>query len=71
MSRRATADVFESITDARGRTTVPRQVCECIDAGPGVRLIWHVTPTAAVSVRPRTRSGLDIASLPMPVRSPP
>ena len=52
MSRRVTADVFESIIDARGLTTVPRQMRECIDAGPGVRLIWHVTPTGAVSLRP-------------------
>lgn len=52
MSRRATADVFESIIDARGLTTAPREMRECIRADPGVRLFWHVTPTGAVSLRP-------------------
>ncbi len=39
-----------SILDARGRTTVPREVRDCIGAGPGGRLVWHVMPSGALSV---------------------
>jgi len=68
MSRRSPCDaagLSESILDARGRTTVPRKVRDCIGAGPGVRLVWHVTPTGALSVRAKARvAGFPLLQFP-------
>lgn len=46
----------ESTIAAKGRTTVPQQVREQIDAGPGTRLVWHVMPGGSVIVRAKTHS---------------
>ena len=51
----------ESTITAKGQTTVPRQVRERIGAGPGTRLVWHVTPDGALIVRAKTHSVLELA----------
>ena len=48
----------KSTITARGQTTVPRQVREQPDAGPGRRLVPN---NGTLMVRARTRSLLDLA----------
>ncbi len=61
----------ESTITAKGQTTVPREVRDRIGAGPGTRLVWHVTPGGALIVRVKSHSVLDLAgSLKSPKRKP-
>ncbi|MCW5623724.1 MAG: AbrB family transcriptional regulator [Burkholderiales bacterium] len=50
----------ESAINAKGQTTVPRQVRESIGAGPGTRLVWHVMPGGGLIVRAKTHSVLEL-----------
>ena len=50
----------ESTITAKGQTTVPRQVRDCIGAGPGTRLVWHVMPDGSLIVRAKTHSVLAL-----------
>lgn len=51
----------QSTITAKGWTKVPRLVRERIGAGPGTRLVWHVTPDGNLVVRAKTLSLLDLA----------
>ena len=53
----------ESTITAKGQTTVPRQVREQIGAGPGTRLVWHVTPDGSLIVRAKTHSILALKGM--------
>ena len=53
----------ESTITAKGRTTVPAAVRALIDAAPGTRLVWFVTPDGTIIVRTKTKSILDTASM--------
>lgn len=53
----------ESIINAKGQTTVPRQVREQIGAGPGTRLVWHVMPNRSLIVRAKTHSILALKGM--------
>ncbi|BBU32594.1 hypothetical protein BTHE68_63280 (plasmid) [Burkholderia sp. THE68] len=51
----------ESTISSRGRTTVPAQVRKVLNAKPGTRLHWHVTPDGEVLVRAKTLSIRELA----------
>ena len=53
----------ESTITAKGQTTVPQQIREALDAGPGTRLMWYVLPDASISVRVKSKSILDLAGM--------
>jgi antitoxin PrlF len=53
----------ESTVTSRGRVTVPARVRRALNAKPGTRLLWHVTPQGDVLVRAKTLSILDLAGL--------
>ena len=53
----------ESTITAKGQTTVPAEVRQQIQATPGTRLVWSVTPDGTVVVRPKTKSILDLAGV--------
>jgi len=53
-SQRAT--ISESTITAKGQTTVPRELREKLGAGPGNKLMWHVTPDGSLIVRAKTHS---------------
>lgn len=52
---------MESTITAKGQTTVPAQVRELIQAAPGTRLVWTVTPDGTIVVRAKTKSILELA----------
>lgn len=51
----------ESTITAKGQTTVPAEVREQVNAAPGTRLVWTVTPDGTIVVRAKTKSILDMA----------
>ena len=53
----------ESTITAKGQTTVPADVRARIQATPGTRLVWSVTPDGTVIVRAQTGSILDMAGM--------
>jgi AbrB family looped-hinge helix DNA binding protein len=53
----------ESTITAKGQTTVPADVRARVQAGPGTRLVWSVTPDGTIIVRAKTRSILDMAGM--------
>lgn len=60
-----------STIGADGRTTVPRQLRVSLGIRPGSRLVWHIMPTGAILVRPKTHSLLDLeGSLKSPKKRP-
>ena len=44
------ADMPESTIDARGRTTLPRQVRKHLEAMSGALLTWRVLPSGALVI---------------------
>lgn len=59
----------ESTITAKGQTTVPAEVRALVDAKPGTRLVWTVTPDGTIIVRAKTKSILDMAGMLKPRRS--
>lgn len=53
----------ESTITTKGQTTVPADVRALVDAKPGTKLIWSVTPDGTIIVRAKTRSILDMAGM--------
>lgn len=53
----------ESTLTAKGQTTVPVDVRALVDAKPGTRLVWSVTPDGTIIVRAKTKSILDMAGM--------
>ena len=53
----------ESTITAKGQTTVPADVRAQVDAKPGTRLVWSVTPDGTIIVRAKTKSILDMAGM--------
>jgi AbrB family looped-hinge helix DNA binding protein len=53
----------ESTITAKGQTTVPADVRALVDAKPGTRLVWSVTPDGTIIVRAKTKSILDMAGM--------
>mgnify|MGYP001009068614 CR=1 FL=1 len=53
----------ESTITTKGQTTVPADVRALVDAKPGTKLIWSVTPDGTIIVRPKTKSILDMAGM--------
>lgn len=53
----------ESTITAKGQTTVPADVRAQVDAGPGTRLVWSVTPDGTIIVRAKSRSILEMAGM--------
>jgi antitoxin PrlF len=53
----------ESTITAKGQTTVPADVRALVDAKPGTRLVWSVTPDGTIIVRAKSKSILDMAGM--------
>ncbi|MBN9430473.1 MAG: type II toxin-antitoxin system PrlF family antitoxin [Burkholderiales bacterium] len=53
----------ESTITTKGQTTVPADVRALVDAKPGTKLIWSVTPDGTIIVRAKTKSILDMAGM--------
>jgi antitoxin PrlF len=53
----------ESTITAKGQTTVPADVRALVQAKPGTRLVWSVTPDGTIIVRAKTKSILDMAGM--------
>ena len=53
----------ESTITAKGQTTVPADVRALVDAKPGTKLVWSVTPDGTIIVRAKTKSILDMAGM--------
>ena len=53
----------ESTITAKGQTTVPAEVRALVNAVPGTRLVWSVTPDGSIVVRAKTKSILDMAGM--------
>ena len=53
----------ESTITAKGRTTVPAEVRSLVQAKPGTRLVWSVTPDGTITVRAKTKSILGMAGM--------
>ncbi len=53
----------ESTITAKGQTTVPADVRARVDAKPGTRLVWSVTPDGTIIVRVKAKSILDMAGM--------
>ena len=51
----------ESTLNAKGQTTVPRQVRGRLGAGSCTRLVWHVLPDGRPIVRAKTHPLFDLA----------
>ena len=51
----------ESTITAKGQTTVPAEVRTLVQAKPGTRLVWSVTPDGTIIVRAKSKSILDMA----------
>jgi bifunctional DNA-binding transcriptional regulator/antitoxin component of YhaV-PrlF toxin-antitoxin module len=52
-----------SAVDENGCTTVPAPVREALNLHAGAVLEWHVMPSGAALVRPKTKSIKDFAGL--------
>ena len=53
----------ESTITAKGQTTVPVDVRARVQAAPGTRLVWSVTPDGTIIVRAKTKSILNMAGM--------
>ena len=53
----------ESTITAKGQTTVPADVRALVNAKPGTKLVWSVTPDGTIIVRAKTKSVLDMAGM--------
>lgn len=53
----------ESTITAKGQTTVPADVRALVNAAPGTKLVWSVTPDGSIVVRAKTKSILDMAGM--------
>lgn len=53
----------ESTITAKGQTTVPADVRALVQASPGTRLVWSVTPDGTIIVRAKTKSILELAGM--------
>jgi antitoxin PrlF len=53
----------ESTITAKGQTTVPADVRTLVDAKPGTKLVWSVTPDGTIIVRAKTKSILAMAGM--------
>ncbi|MGD9942862.1 MAG: AbrB/MazE/SpoVT family DNA-binding domain-containing protein [Burkholderiaceae bacterium] len=53
----------ESTVTAKGQTTVPADVRARVQAEPGTRLVWSVTPDGTIIVRAKSKSILDMAGM--------
>lgn len=53
----------ESTITAKGQTTVPADVRTLVQAKPGTRLVWSVTPDGTIIVRAKSKSILDMAGM--------
>ncbi len=51
----------ESTITSKGQTTIPAEVRASIQAKPGTKLLWAVTPDGTIIVRAKTKSILDLA----------
>ena len=52
-----------STMTSKGRTTIPAEIRALVDAKPGTRLVWSVTPDGTIIVRAKSRSILDLAGM--------
>ena len=53
----------ESTITAKGQTTVPAEVRALVQAKPGTKLVWSVTPDGTIIVRAKTKSILSMAGM--------
>ena len=53
----------ESTLTAKGQTTVPADVRALVQAKPGTKLVWSVTPDGTIIVRAKTKSILEMAGM--------
>jgi AbrB family looped-hinge helix DNA binding protein len=53
----------ESTITAKGQTTVPADVRAQVQAKPGTKLVWSVTPDGTIIVRAKTKSILSMAGM--------
>ena len=53
----------ESTLTTKGQTTVPADIRAVVQATPGTRLVWSVTPDGTIIVRAKTKSILDLAGM--------
>jgi antitoxin PrlF len=53
----------ESTITAKGQTTVPADVRALVQAKPGTKLVWSVTPDGTIIVRAKTKSILSMAAM--------
>ena len=53
----------ESTITAKGQTTVPADVRALVQAKPGTKLVWSVTPDGTIIVRAKTKSILYMAGM--------
>lgn len=53
----------ESTITAKGQTTIPADIRARVQAKPGTRLVWAVTPDGTIIVRAKTKSILDMAGM--------
>ena len=53
----------ESTVTAKGQTTVPADIRARVNAAPGTKLVWAVTPDGTIIVRAKTKSILDMAGM--------
>ncbi len=58
----------ESTINAKGQTTVPRQIRDAMLLQPGSRLSWRLMPDGTAIVRAKTKSVLDLAGM---LKAPP
>jgi antitoxin PrlF len=53
----------QSTITAKGQTTVPADIRARMQAKPGTRLAWSVTPDGTIIVRAKSKSILDMAGM--------
>lgn len=53
----------KSTITAKGQTTVPADIRALVNAKPGTKLVWSVTPDGTIIVRAKTESILDMAGM--------
>jgi antitoxin PrlF len=53
----------ESTITSKGQTTIPVEVRDRVNAGPGTRLVWTVAPDGTILVRAKSRSILEMAGM--------
>lgn len=51
----------ESTITTKGQTTVPAEIRTRLNATPGTRLVWSMTPDGTILVRAKSRSLADLA----------